>query len=231
MILYNDQNFPEIYRQMKDEKEKVDYYLNKIEKESLRYIAKTPAPCYSFQKITMPKTGNTYLLYYYCLTENERRHGSAFFGNLLLLNDDQGRRVVIRLMKTEERSQYSSRKLDSLHIFTGHFFSRYRERFFSDKDATTDDIVVSFAGRNLGYLHQLKYEEFVKEKDRRDNGAAWIIEDGVSVGASEMIHVNDKPLWIAMHKTYLSPAELKDDQMNSIIPKEVLHEMLTHHFK
>ena len=34
------------------------------------------------------------------------------------------------------------------------------------------------------------------------------------------IHVNDKPLWIAMHKTYLSPAELKDDQMNSIIPWE-----------
>ena len=231
MIIY-DEDFKRIYKQMHDERERVQYYLQKCQKEAFRTLAKTPAPCYYIQQVKFSDTNNTYLLYYYCANEHERKSGNCFYGSLLCLDDKDGHRIAIRLMTISERSGKMSGKRDTLQVFTGHFFSRYRERFFPDDSKSPTEMITIFAGRNLGYMYQLNYEKMVLEKNRTPNGCVWGMDDGFSFGENEWIDMGiyGKVL-VVKHKTFLSEYDLKDDQYAETLPVDVMRAMLLNHFK
>lgn len=231
MIIY-DEDFAMIYRQMHSERERVDYYLRKLQRKALNYLSKTPAPCQYTETITFPDTKNTYLLYYHCSNEYERIHGSCFFGNLLLLNDKDGHRIAIRLMTISERTGKIQGKRDTLQVFTGHFFSRYRERFSDLGGLQTNEFIAAFAGRNMGYMYQLDYKKMVLKKNWEKNGCVWGVEDGFLFGENswEDMGVYGKVL-VVKHKTFLSERDLKDDQYAETLPVDVMRSMLINHFK
>lgn len=231
MIIY-DEDFQRIYKQMHDERERVDYYLKKHQRPALKTLAKTPAPCYYSAQVTFDDTKNTYLLYYYCANEHERRKGNCFYGSLLLLDGKDGHRIAIRLMTISERTGAFPGKHDTLQVFTGHFFSRYRERFSSFGGLGTSALIVTFAGRNLGYMCKLDYEKMVLEKNRTPNGCVWGMDDGFSFGENEWIDmgVYGKVL-VVKHKTFLGEDDLKDDQYAQTLPVDLMRSMLLNHFK
>lgn len=231
MIIY-DEDFKTIYRQMHDERERVDYYLKKCQKRALRYLASHKAPCQYTETVTFPDSKNTYLLYYQCTTELERRSGSCFFGNMLLLNDKDGHRIAIRLLTFSERSGKLTGKYDSLQVFNGHFFSRYRERFSCLGGLQSTEFIAAFAGRNMGYMYQLDYEKMVLPENKTPNGCVWGVEDGFLFGENhwEDMGVYGKVL-VVKHKTFLSEQDLKDDQYAETLPVDVMRSMLINHFK
>lgn len=231
MIVY-DEDFRTLYMQMWAERERVDYYLKKCQKRALRYLAVHKAPCQYTETITFPDTKNTYLLYYHCSTEAERRSGSCFWGNMLLLNGRDGHRIVVRLMTVAERSGKIQGTRDTLQVFTGHFFSRYRERFSGAGGPQSAEFIASFAGRNMGYMYQLDYEKMVLPENRTENGCVWGIDDGFSFGENFWLDMGTYgKVLVVKHKTFLAERDLKDDQWAQTLPVELMRSMLVNHFK
>lgn len=215
MILSTD-NYQRIYDQMRDERERTRYYLRKnLKKMEKRMRSARSVPVWYCETIKMPKTNNTYLLYYYALTWPEVKAGSCWFGAPLLLNDENGYRVAIMLRPMTERDFQTGedKAYDSLQVYSGHFFSRYRERMGFSASLSTDELFSSFFGRNEGYFAELDYDKIVLEKNRHKGNIAFGIDDGVTLAEKTVL---DSGVRIFKHNTFLSRNELKENQEEAV---------------
>ena len=217
---------------MRDEKEQINYYIlknaKKVQKE---FYYSQKLPCWIYKTITLPKTNNTYLIYYYAMNRRECDTGSCFIGSVLLLNDNEGRRWAIAL-RTFREIKKNLGIIDSLQIFTGHFFSRYKERYPYMKDLPTLDLIATFFGRNGGYFAELDYDELVLKKNRQENGSAWGVDDGITLGINSNTELpNGKLLYVTQHNTFISREMLKENQASSVLSKEGMRAMCLNHFK
>ena len=224
MILSTD-NYQRIYEQLRDEREAVRYHLRKNEKymEKRMRSART-VPVWCCDTITMPKTGNTYLLYYYALTWNEIRGGTCWSGAPLLVNDENGHRVAIMLRHMMERDTETKEEIpyDTLQVYSGHFFSRYRERMGLSDKLSTNEVITAYFGRNEGYFAELDYEKIVLEKNRHKGNSAFGIDDGVTLAEVTRL---DGGLVVFKHNTFLSRRELKDNQYDATPSKDTMRMM------
>lgn len=211
MILSTD-NYQRIYEQMLDERERVRYHLQKNAKkmDKLLRSART-VPVWYCETLTMPKTSNTYLLYYYALNRGEVVSGSYWKGAPLLVNDENGHRVAIMFRKMKECRVGTNKEVpyESLQVYSGHFFSRYRERMNFPSNMTTNEVVTSFFGRNEGYFAKLDYDQFVLEQNRHKGNRAFGVDDGVTLAEETIL---DSGVRVFKHKTFLSRRELKSSQ-------------------
>ena len=214
MILSTD-NYQRIYDQLRDEREAVRYYLRKNERfmEKRMRSART-VPVWCCDTITMPKTSNTYLLYYYALTWNEIRGGTCWSGAPLLVNDENGHRVAIMLRHMMERDTETKEEIpyDTLQVYSGHFFSRYRERMNLPDRLSVNDVIAFYFGRNEGYFAELDYNQLVLEKNRHKGNSAYGIDDGVTLAE---VTVLDSGVRVFKHNTFLSRRELKGNQVGA----------------
>lgn len=211
MILSTD-NYRRIYNQLMDEREKVRYYLLKNEKGIFRKFRETQkTPVWYHDTVTMPKTRNTYLLYYYAMYHREAADNYCWKGAPLLVNDEKGHLVAIMLRKMYETDSDTDETVyfDALQVYSGHFFSRYRERMAMPDSLSTNDIIANFFGRNEGYFARLDYDAIVLEKNRHKGTSAFGIDDGVTL-AEELFLPGG--LRVVKHNTFLSRRELKDSQ-------------------
>ena len=212
MILSTD-NYQRIYDQLRDEREAVRYYLQKNEKHiEKRMCSARSVPVWYCGTITMPKTSNTYLLYYYAANWNEVKSGSYWRGAPLLINDENGHRVAIMLRAMSERDTATKTEMayDTLQVYSGHFFSRYRERMSLPDSLTTNDVIAFYFGRNEGYFAELHYDQIVLEQNRYKGNKAYGIDDGVTLAE---VSVLDSGVRVFQHKTFLSRNELKGNQV------------------
>lgn len=229
MILY-DTDYADIYRQMSAEREKVEYWKIKGSKKILKEFKKSPTvPVFHHEIRTMPDTHNKYLFWYYAMTRAECDHETCFAGAVLLMNDKHGKRVAICL-KTMSEMDYPDLDIDSLQIFSGHFFSRYKERYTYLQDSNTITLMVQFFGRNGGYMAEVDYNEFTLEKNRKAHGSAWGMDDGVTIASKEWVDVDGKKIFVTKHHTFLSRKELKPDQLAVLPSQEQMRSRLVHHF-
>lgn len=229
MILY-DTDYANIYRQMLAERDKVEYWRQRNKKKVLKLFKQSPTvPVFYHEIRTMPDTNNRYLFWYYAMTKNETEHESCFAGAVLLLNNNKGQRVAITL-KTFSDVSIPNRTVDSLQIFSSHFFSRYRERYTYLEPSDSIKLLVQFFGRNGGYMMEVDYNDFVLEKNRKANGSAWGMDDGVTLASKEWIDVDGKRIFITRHHTFLSRNELKPDQQAVLPSQDNMRSRLIHHF-
>lgn len=224
MILCTD-NYQRIYEQMRDERDRTRYYLQKNSKKMERLLrdAKRAPVCYC-ETITMPKTGNTYLLYYYSLTMNEIMSGSCWSGAPLIMNDQDGHRVAIMLRSMTERDTKTKEETpyDSLQVYSGHFFSRFRERMNISSSISTNELIAAFFGRNEGYFAELEYDKIVLEKNRHKGNSAFGIDDGVTLAEVSRL---DSGLVVFKHNTFLSRMELKASQEAATPSQDAMRRM------
>lgn len=210
MIIF-DGDYGRIFRQLKDEKEKVLYYLEKNKPKARKAILgfKT-IPAWYTDTITFPKTRNTYLLYYYCLRRSEL-NDVGFTGCPLILNDNKGRLIAINYRHMKVKGDGHDEVIWALQVYSGHFFSRYRERMGLSSSLSVNDVIATFFGRNAGYFYALDYNEIVLDKNKYKSNSAWAVDDGVLL--SEEMDLGD--FWVYKHNTFLSRNELKSDQMKA----------------
>jgi len=229
MILY-DTDYSTIYKQMSAEREKVEYWKQKNAKKVLKQFRDSPeVPIFYHEIRTMPTTNNKYLLWYYAMTRDECEEGLCYAGAVLLLHDKQGKRVAICLKTLSEMNSINA-IVDTLQIFSGHFFSRYKERYPYLKEQDPISVMVQFFGRNGGYMNEVNYNDFTLEKDRKEGGSAWGMDDGVTLATKNWIEVDNKKIFVARHHTFLSRKELKPDQAAVLPSQEEMRARLLHHF-
>lgn len=219
MILFN-MDYPSIFRQMFSESEKTEYYLQKkIDKVISGKEGFCVEPSSFYDIVTMPKTNNKYLLYWrvgnmnaLLTSSNKNMEKYLVSGSMLLLNDQKGQQYGITYKRYKSYDQEEVQLVDGINVFTPHFFSRYRERFVPDKNIKAIENIALFAARNLNYFVHLDYNGMVLPQDRKENGAAVSIRDGVILGAFEMMTVDGKPVEIMKARTFLNKQSLKEVQ-------------------
>lgn len=229
MILY-DEDYANIYRQMSEEKIKVEYWKTKNTKKILKQFKRSPTvPVFYHEIRTMPDTNNKYLLWYYASTRNECEKETCYAGAVLLLDDKDGKRIAICL-KTLSEMNHPDWNIDSLQIFSGHFFSRYKQRYPSLKDTDPIGLMVQFFGRNGGYMYEVDYNEFTLEKSRKPHGSAWGMDDGVTFASKKWIDIGSTKIFVTKHHTFLSRKELKPNQLAVLPSQSEVRAKLIHHY-
>lgn len=215
MILSTD-TYQRIYEQMNDERDRVLYYLRKNEKKVFkRYRQTRDLPVWYCETIHLPKTHNTYLLYYYAESEMEIRDEACWYGAPLLINDEHGHRMAVLLRTMIERDEKTGKEesYDTLHVYSGHFLSRYRERMRLPDTLSTDELIATYFGRNQGYFASLDYDQFVLEKNRHKCNCAFGIDDGVTFADETIL---ESGVRVLKHNTFLTRKELKGEQVDAM---------------
>lgn len=238
MILF-DMDYPTIYRQMFSESDKIEYYLRKnLTKVTSLKQGRYIAPHYFYDIIKMPKSNNTYMLYWnipdfeaFYYDDYKIREKNVCCGAILLVQDKKGRQHGITYKRYKVQVKDTFGLVDGLYIFSPHFFSRYRERFEIPQEVKSNDNLAAFAARNLNYFFYLDYNEMVLEKDRQENGVAIAVKDGIILGDMESMTVDGKPLTVTRARTFLKDNNLKDDQAELNPTKEDVLEAAKQMFK
>lgn len=213
MIIF-DGDYSRLLHQMMEEVDRVNYYRVKCQNGIVRKFRQTKVfPVWYSEVITLPRSNNTYLVYYYAKNANENDFRfNHFHGALLMLNDEKGHRMVVTYRDMTIRKETAKGLVDSdvnvLQVYSGHFFSRYRERMGLSTELTANDLITTFFGRNGHYFTMLDYDRIVLEKNRSKGNCAWAVEDGVIL--SEKLEIDD--FYVLKHKTFLSNSELKPGQ-------------------
>lgn len=231
MIIF-DGDYDRIYRQMLDEDAKVKYYIDKLQGGIVKkFRQQRTFPIWHYEQITLPKSNNTYLIYYYVKDAVEaNRMFNHFWGALLLLNTNNGNRLILSLREVTLRElkidtlKLKDHETHELQVYSGHFFSRYRERMNLPSEWSVNDVIANFFGRNGYYFTQLNYNSIVLEKNRNKGNAAFAIEEGVTLGDETI--TNDYHL--VKHNTFLSLAELKMDQDKATPGVTIMRDVVSH---
>lgn len=218
MIIF-DGDYERIFHQMVGEEKKVDYYLNKCSNGIVkRYRQTRTFPVWYSEAVTIPSSQNTYMFYYYAKNADELDRFNHFYGALLLLNENNGKRMVITLrsMTLRELVKGGYRDIDSMgmQVYSGHFFSRYRERMNLPSDLSANDVILTFFGRNGHYFSQLDYDKIVLEKNRHKGNSAFGIEDGIILSEEK----DYGSFHLFKHNTFLSYSTLKQSQKDATPP-------------
>ena len=234
MILYND-DYPTIFNSMYKEKDKVDYYLkNKNIKSAIKdMMSKGVFPCWHYDILTVPDSGNRYLLYYYAMSPAETKKDCIFCGSGLIVPDKDGRNTVYQLkkMRMNNGDKDILSRFWAIQIYTSHFISRYRERYKYDEKIPSLEMTAIFLGRNSPFMVPLEYNKMVLEKNMQDNGSAWAIDDGVTLADMKSFFLEGKNhILVVRHKTFLSRDILKSNQSENTPSRREMHDRLTCHY-
>jgi len=214
----------EIFRAMMREQEKVVYATNKIINKAKKAFFRCNRFPYIYTELyTVPDSKNTYLLYYYSDSKEAAMYDAVHTGNVLLVNEDNGSRSVYRIRKFSdvmaEKSIFEKR-YDLLTHFTGHFFSRYRERGGISNEYSPLELIGLYFGRN-GYFEAKLYEDnVVKFPDKYKDCAAFQVRDGIIFGSEE---TRDN-LFYMINRTFVSHSMLKDNQAGHVMSPGLLYD-------
>jgi len=219
-----EQDYDHIYRDLLAEKPNVEYYLQKNRKKIDRRFRETrKAPVWYHEPLTMPKSGNRYLMYYYAERLAEIRDGSCYYGAPLMLEETAMllRKMSLRIPDGRGLNCYG------LQVYSKHFFDRYRQRMCISDAMSYEDVVATFFGRNGGYFMNLDYKEMVLERNRWKGNSAWAVEDGVLL--SEILPVGNE-LMVFQHNTFLSRKNLKEGQRDEMPLTTEMRDLCLNHF-
>jgi len=221
MILFNmpDQ---QIFLEMYKEKEKVDFAVEKHWNKILRIKVTnaTRFPHLQYEEYTVPATKNRYLIWHYGVPEG---NGTVNWniGSTLLLNDDKGRIQTVTLTKDGGTRQDYSGKTKLYHhwnlcFYTGHFYSRYRERMHHETKMQPFDVIVTWLGRNYGFYKQIKPSDIIRLPERYVNANAIQMTDGIILGSVSRFDTDDGLYCeVNRQKTFLPLSMLKNEQHNA----------------
>lgn len=104
----------------------------------------------------------------------------------------------------------SGERVENLVVYSSHFFSRYRERFFNDNNISATELFRHFINRN-GSIYS--------GNDKKNNKTYVIMQDGIGLG--------EVGAFVTYVNTFITYDMLHSSQSEYIAP---IHEFLTNHF-
>ena len=229
-MILADSDYPTIYKGIKSELDKVAFAVKKEEGKAKKIFYNSATfPCCHNTTYTVPSSQNKYLIWYYCHNPKEAQFCTYYYGFSLLLTDSDGKQfaVLCRPYKNKER-----KREESIQVFSGHFFSRYRERMKLGNKMSTYDLMTFFFGRNVPYMGKLDWKELtVKPEHYKDSPSAWRIDDGVTFAAEYQLTLdNGKSLHVTKHNTFLSESVLKNEQKPHVPSNFIMRESIMREF-
>jgi len=214
-MILADNDYVTIVEQMKDDAEKVLYYVNKEDAKALRKFKKERSyPQWTYSLVTLPDSRNQYLLWFYALNKKEVQDNYFWGGSCLLVNDKDGKRIVYRYRPQKDTD--TGDVIESLQVYNGHFFSRYKERMKLSDDLNAYEVMTIFFGRNALYLYGLNNEKVMKKPEKYKDAMAYRIDDGVIFGSESYVPYKNDELHVMLNNTFLSSDILKQSQKENI---------------
>lgn len=214
MILADD-DYLTIARLMKEDREKVLFYIQKEDtKVGKRFAKEYKFPQWSYSFYTVPDSRNTYLIWFYALNKKEVIDNYFWNGSCLLLNSSDGKRYAYCLRPQKDVD--TAEKFDSIQIYSGHFFSRYKERMKLPASLNEYEVMTTFFGRNILYFYGLKSDKVMKKPEKYKDAMAYKIDDGVIFGSEQWLPYKNGQLLVMNNKTFLSNDILKENQKENM---------------
>lgn len=221
MILENTP-YKVIIKTMHEEREKVRFFVEKESNKICKMHYRDSLVYYS--TYTHPVSKNTYMFwggkivtpaYFQKIGNKNFRAGSC-----LMINHSSGERSVISLGK---KNLGTGEVVDAMIIYTGHFFSRYRERAGYPSSIPTNELISTYFIRNCEYI-PLDYEQVSKRK--MDGGVAAQNYDGISLGTECLIEEDGYKFYVLKNNTFLPKTLLKENQENALMTKEKIDDII-----
>lgn len=223
-MILPDTTYTKIFEVMSSEEEKVAFFIQKEEKKFIREILKKKNnyPRIHTAYYTIPSSRNRYFIWLYLppIVQNE-----IYYGSSLVLEQENGERrfINLRSYRPVENGVQTATVKEGIEIISGHYFSRYRERFHIDEKVSTEEMMAGYYGRNVGFLANLDMDRMNPNADKYENAVAWQLNDGISYGSlHEETLPNGKIIEIIEQKTFISMEMLYQHQIDSSMsPKEM----------
>lgn len=222
MILYNTP-YQDMYRIMDSECEKVEFAIRKADEKAKKiWRASSDRPLVYNTIYTNPDTNNHYLIWFYSNEKRGENHMAYLWGSALMLTDDKGKKIYVAKNIIYKKAEGETYKTDIMQVFTGHFFSRYRERICVPDRYNEKDLISIYFGRNTEYAIEIPPYMITKKLDKYEGTKSWQVYDGILLGYDDTIEVDGKPIIISKVNTFLSESILKPEQSRWVAPAEML---------
>lgn len=221
-----------ILKELQGEVEKVRYFVRKQRSSAKKVFWNAYTfPATYWASYTNPKSKNTYYAWFYAATREEAWR-EEFIGDwFLATNDSKGHRCLFILANTQPRPGAPNGDT-SLISYTGHFFSRYRERALVPDSVSPIDLIVTCLGRNCRMMVELDFEKLNLNAGQYPDGSACQVRDGVVfVEQHELKDDKGLPYRYFIHRTFLSPSLLKEGQQAGYLSKRKLYNLLCDEIK
>lgn len=218
-----------VLKTMQGEAEKVDFFMRRTAakaKKSFerRQLFSDGFPFYYHETYTVPGSRNTYLVFYEALDRNDIRSGGFYCGSCLLVNDDNGKQSVYQLTRARSRTATTDEIATFINIYTGHFFSRYRERHLWGSEISTHELIVRYLCRNKFFMAGLEFEKLNLNANKYPNGSASQVFDGVVfITEKDLSGEIGHPAMAVRFNTFLGKHILQESQQDATFTQ---HEML-----
>lgn len=239
MLLY-DSTYEDMYRVLTQEREKVDFTLEKLSVKAMKeFRDRTVFPAYFINYYTVPASRNKYIVCHYMLSNDKYMDGLG----VMILNEDDGAQQVIdvtsckRFVPTKgmvsiiDKSMPYEERIVMMNIYTAHFLNRYRTRLIetglispSKKGTlTTAEIACMYLSRNRKNIISIPYEQMVLMPEKYRNGIALQVNDGIVFGSQKSFTGTDgKEVYVNRLNTIVSRDMLKQSQADNVVPDKTI---------
>lgn len=226
-MIFHDTPYEEIIRVMESESEKVRFVQKKIRGRTEKAIkSHCRIPHGEYVSYTVPSSANTYLIWDYLAERRDVHKILIKSGAALMLNNDIGSRELYVIKDYVQDGPEGQRDIRSLHVFTGHFFGRYRERSWPSSRMETMDLLVTFLGRNMAYMFELDHRQLNRRSGYKD-ACVWQMADGFSFGNRKTVNLSSgKSIEVVRHNTFINESMLYDRQARHTMPEEIVNYIL-----
>lgn len=170
----------EIWDNISADKEKVKIKTDCLFPKAVKDFRKERMfPAWRYYEYKIPSTGNQYIIFFYAanMTHIEKPQSGSF-----CVVFHQNKRFVLKCLEGRYRHTLNSEViiLPQVHIYTSHFFSRYKERYLKDESLPTNDVACRYFSRNKNITPMDVSEEINKNvEEYGDFGAKGVcITDG-----------------------------------------------------
>lgn len=215
-----------VFKTLEDEKPKILYALEKYERRAYKDFLQTKRfPFVWCDTYTVPSSHNTYLIWYYA--DNKKTAAvRTYNGTALMLDDSKGNKLFY-LRRTFSEVDDDARRIPEtkyvLHMYTGHFFSRYRDRFDVKSVYKGNEIPALFFGRNVLCEAKLYEDMVVKRADKYKDCAVYQVRDGITFGSETTFNVGSREVLSIVFKTFVSFDMLKEQQKDHVMNSDLLN--------
>ncbi|MBQ9173724.1 MAG: hypothetical protein IJ161_08360 [Bacteroidales bacterium] len=216
---------------MRNEVPKVEFFIKKeagrLKKTFLRNFGTFPF----FYQTTyiIPDSRNRYLVWFCANNKRELNTQTARSGCCLILNEDKGKTTVYEYKECLIPNTYPKKEIEAvLNVYTGHFFSRYRERAGWGTKLTRDEIIVRYLCRNAIFISGLPFDKINLNSDKYPGGAAGQVTDGlVLITETHETDTKGLPFTVIKHNTFIGKTHLKEDQQENMLDENEAFALIT----
>ncbi|MCQ2975943.1 MAG: hypothetical protein MJ211_14175 [Bacteroidales bacterium] len=160
-MITDSMNLIDIFNQILGEQKWISYWINKyLPKVTKLFSKQFQFPVYHYEKIKSNKTNNEYWILY----TKENRNSEIKYG-LYLKHISENYLYIFEYGYTSEINEEKTKTIAvaGFNVYTGHFLSRYQERFLKKNNLSTEEILGEYKANNPYVVNLKLSNEILKD--------------------------------------------------------------------